>query len=121
MNAMDEQSGSYAVVFHINEAASEKHAAVCHNIVHLLQEIPNAHVELVIQGAAIPMAVTSRTTVRHLVSELRRRGVVIAVCANSMRAQGVLATDLLPDMTVVPAAVAELVYRQAEGMAYIKA
>jgi intracellular sulfur oxidation DsrE/DsrF family protein len=51
---------------------------------------------------------------------LADQGVRIAACGNALRGLGVGAESLYPFATVVPAGVAELIERQAEGYAYVK-
>ena len=51
---------------------------------------------------------------------LQEAGVLLAVCANALAANGVGADALVPSAHVVPAGVVELAQRQQEGYAYIK-
>jgi len=111
---------AYRVLFHVNEASSEKHQAAVRTVRNLLKEMPEAEVEIVVQGDALPMALAQEST---LVTELRQlvdQGVRVAVCHNTMKARAVSADALIPGLEVVPSAVGELVRRQQEGMAYIK-
>lgn len=111
---------AYRAVFHMNDESPAKHLAVCRNIQNLLAEMPDAEVELVVQGDALPMVLQKETTVADQVARLRQKGVTVAVCRNTLRAKNANPEDLLPDLVVVPSAVGELVRRQGEGMAYIK-
>lgn len=111
---------AYAVLFHVNSGRPEEQRAALRNIENLLAEIPEARVELVVQGEALPMVQSDRSPLAAELQALLARGVEVAVCRNTMRARGVAEEELLPGMRVVPSAVGELVRRQQEGMAYIK-
>ncbi|MCL6562521.1 MAG: DsrE family protein [Firmicutes bacterium] len=111
---------AYAVLFHLNSGRTEDQRAALRNIENLLAEIPEAQVELVVQGDALPMVQTAHSPLAKELQALCARGVEVAVCRNTMRARGVSEEELLPGMRVVPSAVGELVRRQHEGMAYIK-
>ncbi|OLZ10487.1 DsrE family protein [Sulfobacillus thermosulfidooxidans] len=108
------------VVFHVNDASSQKQRAALKNISNLLAEMPEIPVELVVQGDAINLVVSNETTLAQELAALQQQGVVIAVCHNTMKAKGVTEAELLPGMTIVPSAVGELVRRQRQGLAYIK-
>ncbi|MDA8192475.1 MAG: DsrE family protein [Thermaerobacter sp.] len=109
-----------SVLFHVNEPEPSKHRAVLKSIGNLLAEMPEAVVELVVQGEAIPMVVAERSTVVADLQDLQGRGLLVAVCRNTMVAKGVQASQLLPGSMVVPSAVGELVNKQAGGAAYVK-
>jgi intracellular sulfur oxidation DsrE/DsrF family protein len=111
---------AYRALFHVNEASEDKHRAVVRTIFNLLAEVPDAEVELVVQGDALPMVMQGATRVREGIEELKARKVRVAVCQNTMNAKGVTREDLLPGLEVVPSAIGEIVRRQHEGMAYVK-
>lgn len=108
------------VVFHLNEAAPDKHRMVLRNIRNVKQEMPDLRVELVVHGPGLGLAVQSQSTVSREVAELLADGVEIAVCENTMRGENLMASDLLPGMTRVPAGIAEIIRRQQEGFSYVK-
>lgn len=110
----------YQVLFHLNDALPEKQGQALTNIENLLRDIQGVRVELVVQGAALPLVIAASTRFGEAVSALQERGVTVAVCRNSMRALEVREEQLLPGAVVVPSAVGELVRRQQEGWAYIK-
>ncbi|MBX5466947.1 MAG: DsrE family protein [Firmicutes bacterium] len=111
---------SARVVFHLNTGHPDRHRAALTSIANLLAEMPDATVELVIQGDALPLVEAARSTLPLELEALRARGVTVAVCRNTMRARGVSPEALLAGVEVVPSAVGELVRRQLEGFAYLK-
>ncbi len=110
----------FEVVFHINDASPHKQRGTLKNISNLLAESPDIRVELVVQGDAITLVTAQESPFANALAALQQRGVVIAVCRNTLKAKGMTDTELLDDMTIVPSAVGELVRRQQQGAAYIK-
>jgi intracellular sulfur oxidation DsrE/DsrF family protein len=112
-------------VFHINER--EKLALAIQNVQNLLtyyaqREIEN-RTEIVVNGQAVLALVRGEgeeTGDGAAMAELSAQGVRIAACGNALRGRDIDPTRLYPFVRVVPAGVAELVVRQAEGYAYIK-
>lgn len=113
----DEAAG---VVVHLDEADPTKHASVLRNIENLLDELhDDSPVELVVHGHGISAAVAdgpNADQLRHVLG----RGVRVAACGNTMRRERITNEDLLDGVTVVAAGVAQLVYRQREGWAYVR-
>ncbi len=107
-------------VFHINESSSAKQRAALRNIINLIAEMPDLPVELVVQGDAINLVVTTETELAEELRTLQDRGLSVAVCHNTMKAKNISAQQLLPNLTIVPSAVGRLVTRQQEGFSYIK-
>ncbi|CAB1129204.1 DrsE domain-containing protein [Candidatus Hydrogenisulfobacillus filiaventi] len=111
---------AYRVVFHLNAADPDAHRKALANIANLLNELPDAVVELVVQGDALDLVLTGRSAAAAELDRLQEQGVRVAACANTMRARAVTAAELLAGVSVVPSGVGELVRRQQEGWAYIK-
>jgi intracellular sulfur oxidation DsrE/DsrF family protein len=108
------------VVFQLNEKSPEKQQMVLRNIRHTVNGLPNLMVELVVHGPGLDLVVTGHSTLAEEVRTLQAAGVRIAVCENTMRAQGITPQDLLPNMTVVPSGIVAIIQRQQEGYSYIK-
>ena len=74
-------------------------------------------VDFLLSGAADPQG----NSYDALVDPLMLDGVEFRVCANTLRGRGIDATKLIPDVTTVPAGVAEIARLQLEeGAAYIR-
>lgn len=113
------------VVLHIDEM--EKWPLALSNTENLLDYCGDrglAHaVELVANGAAVrglrlADAQAAQTFVR--LEALSRRQVVLAACQNALRANQIQREELCGFVSVVPAGVAELAEKQAQGFAYIR-
>jgi intracellular sulfur oxidation DsrE/DsrF family protein len=51
----------------------------------------------------------------------KEKGVIIAVCNNSLKRLKIDPSELMQEVTVVPSAVVELIVKQSEGWSYLKA
>ncbi len=111
---------SSGVVVHINEDAPGKQQAVLRNVKNLMDELPELHTELVIQGNAISLALSEGNPYLQELKDLQERGLIVSVCHNTMRAKHIEESDLLSHALVVPSAMGRLVAQQQAGFAYIK-
>ncbi len=112
----------YKVLFHLDEAAKTRAELVLNNIDNLIADLgqENVDVELVAnsEGVTALLRVPSRLASR--VEKLALDGVRITACANSLRQLGLTKDSLLERVEIVPAGVAELVRKQADGWVYIR-
>jgi len=86
---------------------------------NLINEIPDAVVEVVFHQSAIG-AVVKGSSFEDDIKDLISRGVIVVACRNSMRDRGIKESDLIDGVTIVNAGVAEIVKRENEGWAYLK-
>ena len=124
MILMEGQKG-FKCVFHVDEP--EKVSLALANVRNLLQYYENRgldhRTEIVLNSRAVLALRQDAENGPEAASawkELSGQGVVVAACGNALKGLGVAAESLYPFVRVVPAGVAELVLRQAEGFAYIK-
>jgi len=121
----DSRIQALKVVFHVNER--EKLTLALQNVQNLLtyyaqREIEN-RTEIVVNGEAVLALLREEggdSDDGVAMGELSAKGVRIAACGNALKGRGIEPGRLYPFVRVVPAGVAELVARQAEGYAYIK-
>jgi uncharacterized protein len=83
--------------------------------------LPNAEIEVVCQGTGLSMVHKTQSGVKEGVTDLLKRGVVFAACENTMRKVKANKADLIAGVTTVPSALVEIIIRQEQGWAYIKA
>ncbi len=121
---MEGQKG-FKCVFHVDEP--EKVSLALANVRNLLQYYENRgldhRTEIVLNSRAVlalRQDAENGPEAASVWKELSGQGVVVAACGNALKGLGVAAESLYPFVRVVPAGVAELVLRQAEGFAYIK-
>jgi len=111
----------YRVVFHLDEAGAEKFESVLRNVSHLIDDLgaDQTKVELVAHGPGIDLLV-KESPYPEKVRKLQNRGVIMVACHNTLQQQSLTEDDLLPDVTVVPAGIGEIVRRQQQGWQYVR-
>lgn len=92
------------------------------NIRNLLASFPkdSVEIEVVAYGPGLRMLIRP-SSVGDEIIELQARHVRFVACENSMRAKHVTTVDLLDGAITVPSGIVELVTKQEQGWAYIKA
>ncbi|SKA29589.1 hypothetical protein SAMN04488128_103143 [Chitinophaga eiseniae] len=112
------------VIFQITAAAPEAQKALLGQLHNLLQYYHDRQsritVEVAVHGDAYPLLFTADNPFAGKVEELHARSVSWLICQNTINGRQLKMDQLLPFVEVVPAAVAHLVERQAEGWAYIR-
>jgi hypothetical protein len=81
---------------------------------------PEAEIELVCLGGGLDLLTRKNSKASKMVADWAGKGVVFAACNNTMINRNITAADLLPQATVVPAAVIELAIKQKEGWSYFR-
>ncbi len=108
------------VVLHVTESDAVKWAGVMSNVENLLKEFrEDIEIEVVANGDGIGFCQQTSPDARH-VAELIGKGVVVAACENTLRAQGISVEQLVPGCSTVSSGVGEVVRRQVEGWCYIR-
>ena len=79
----------------------------------------NVAIEIVAYGPGIGM-LKSDSAVGNRIGEALAAGVTVAACENTMRGQKLAKSDMLPNLTYVPAGVVEIMQRQQKGWAYLR-
>jgi intracellular sulfur oxidation DsrE/DsrF family protein len=114
--------GPYRVVFQVSDADPKKWALTLNNVKNVQQELGarNITAEIVVYGPGIGM-LKADSEVANRILETMQAGVAVVACENTMRGQHLTHDDMIGKIGFVPSGVAELVKRQAEGYAYIRA
>ena len=112
----------HKVVIQLNTADTASWSSTIGNIRNLQKIWPNnISIEVVAHGKGLDLILANKTHLANDVNALSKEGVVFAACENSMRKHNVTKADLLPVAITVPSGVAELVLKQEQGWAYLKA
>jgi len=119
--AANAQQNKLSVVWDLNNADTAVQGAVFRQINNARAVKPNLEVEVVFHGYAIKSLLKDNKSFEARVKAAKEKGVIIAVCNNSLKRLKINPTELMPEVTVVPSAVAELIVKQSEGWSYIKA
>jgi intracellular sulfur oxidation DsrE/DsrF family protein len=115
------QSKPYNVVFDLTSGETAVHERVIRWINGIIKEYPDAKLEVVFYGKALPMVETDKSIVSDDIKKLAAgKNVTFAVCEQAMKVHNVSKEMLLPGVKTVPDAIYELISKQADGFGYIK-
>ncbi|MFM7223401.1 MAG: DsrE family protein [Bacteroidota bacterium] len=109
------------LVFDLSSEDTLSHAAVYRQINNVLVDIPDLQVEVVLHGQAVRYMLKDSSYFNSRVAVAKSKGVTLAVCNNSLRRLKIDPSQVKSEAIVVPSAVGELVRKQHDGWAYIKA
>lgn len=115
------QKVPYRVVFDLTSKDPANYTAVLRQIKGIMQERPDAQLEVAIYSEGIDMVRKSNEAfakdIEDLISEKKA---TFKVCGYTMKRKNIDPSELLPGVTVVPDAIYEIITRQREGWGYIK-
>jgi len=111
----------HKLVMQVSDADPAKWNLALNNARNVQQEVGAANVdlEIVVYGPGIGM-LKQDSVVAGRLKEATESGVKIVACQNTMRSQKLVPADMSPVVGYVPAGVSELMFKQAEGWAYIR-
>lgn len=115
------QAKPYNVVFDLTTNDTATHQRVIRWINSIVASYPDAKIEVVFYGKALPMVETDFSTVAPDVKKLAAgKNVTFSVCEQAMKVHNIEKSMLLPGVKTVPDAIYELISKQADGFGYIK-
>lgn len=115
------QAKPYNVVFDLTMGDTATHQRVIRWINGIIASYPDAKIEVVFYGKALPMIETAQSSVANDVKKLAAgKNVTFTACEQAMKIHNVDKAMLLPGVKTVPDAIYELVSKQADGYGYIK-
>ena len=115
------QTKPVKILFDITSKDTLAHQTVVRHVSAMTTSYPDAQLEVVIYGGALPMVMTGKSSVAKGIAQLGgNNNVSFTVCAGTMKRYNVDKSQLLPGIVVVPDAIMEIVTKQGEGWGYIK-
>ena len=115
------QAPPYHVVFDVTTKDSNTHKAVIKWCNEIISADPNAKIEVVYYAQSLDMITQGKSVVPADVSMLAGKNVSFKVCAVAMKKWNIDKSQLLPGVVTVPDGIYEILLKQKEGYAYIKA
>ncbi|WP_081652415.1 DsrE family protein [Cyclobacterium qasimii] len=109
------------VVFQVTKGEVADQNKAIAQLNNILKALPNAEIEVVCHSGALPMVLKEKSQVLEGIVKLQSRGVVFAACENTMRRAKASKEDLVDGAITVPSGLAEIIIKQEQGWAYIKA
>ena len=115
------QQNKLSVVWDLSNADTAVQAGVFRQINNALTQKPNLEIEVVFHGQAVLSLLKEDKSFEARVKSVKEKGVTVAACNNTLKRLKIEPSQLMPQVTVVPSAVVELIVKQSEGWSYIKA
>lgn len=113
---------AWRVVFQVSDADPKKWALTLNNVKNVQQELgaQQIAIEIVVYGPGIGMLLADAEIANRVIDAMQA-GVAVMACENTMRALHLARDDMIARIGFVAAGVVQLIKRQAEGYAYIRA
>jgi len=109
------------VVFQLTSNDTLVHKALVKQLNNLLTAAPNVRAEVVCHNNGISFLQSALTKHAAGISELAAKGIDFVACENTMRDRKIKKEDLVDDIRTVPAGLVEIILKQKDNWAYIKA
>lgn len=113
---------NYNLLMHLDLDDPKRLNIVTDNIGNYLVALPNETFQVVVvaNGPAVTFFTKEGCHLPEVIEKLAAQNVAFCICANALRKFQITPEQLLPQCTVVPAGIVEIVHRQRAGFAYIK-
>jgi len=115
------QSHPYNVVFDMTSKDTVDHKLVIRWIGEILENHPDANLEVVFYAKSLDMVTQGKSTVAESIMKYsKQKNVAFRVCAIAMKNNKVDKNDLVAGVQTVPDGIYEIISKQADGWGYIK-
>lgn len=111
----------HRIIFHLTSPDTAAYRALTRQLNNTLDYWPDAQIEVVAHNKGIAMLLKEKTNVQPEITALKTRGIQFTACENTMKQQKLEKTQIITESGFVPVGIAQVVTRQEEGWAYIKA
>lgn len=111
----------YGAIFQLDSGGDHAIKKTLNNIENLIKDPRvkgHIHVELIANSGGFDVYVKNNGFEKKL-RQLKKDGVILAQCANTLREKHVNRNKLYSFITIVPSGVGEITLRESEGWAYI--
>jgi intracellular sulfur oxidation DsrE/DsrF family protein len=117
------QQKEHRIVFEFTRGDTASFATMMRQLNNITKATAGtAKLEVVCYGPGLNVLMTEKTTVPQQIADFSQKyNVVFAACEASMQRQGIVKSQLLPQVVTVPLATLEISSKQQEGWSYIKA
>lgn len=111
----------HKIVFHLASSDTLVHKALVKQIANVLDYWKTAKIEVVVHNNGIGFMKIEEAKTAKEIQALTEKGVVFAVCENTMKQRHLEKKQILSSATFVPVGIAEIVLKEEDGWSYIKA
>lgn len=111
----------HKIVFHLASSDTLVHKALVKQIANVLEFWKTAKIEVVVHNNGIGFMKQDEARFIKEIQSLNTKGVVFAVCENTLKQRKIEKSQILNTGIFVPVGIAEIVLKEEEGWSYIKA
>lgn len=115
------QTKEHRILFHLATSDTLAHKALVKQLSNVLDYWNTAKIEVVVHNNGVSFMKLGEARFAKEIEALKDRGIVFAVCENTLKQRKIEKHQLLKTASFVPVGLVEIVTRQEEGWAYIKA
>ena len=112
---------THRIVFHVTTPDTAAYRALGRQLNNVLVHWPAAQLEVVAHNKGINLLVKDKTNIHAEIGVLKTRGVQFFACENTLKQQKIDKSQIVSESGFVPVGIAEVVEKQEQGWAYIKA
>jgi intracellular sulfur oxidation DsrE/DsrF family protein len=119
--ALAAQNKPLRIVFDVTSKDTVTHNAVLRHVKGMAKAYPDAQLEVVVYGGALPMVLNGKSSGQANIEQLStQNNIAFKVCGITMKRAHTDPSQLIKGVEVVPDAIVQIVQRQGEGWGYIK-
>jgi uncharacterized protein len=111
----------HKIVWEIASGDTVQQRVLYRQINNVLNAAPDTKIEVVFHGYAVYAMLKDTGYYKAQITGLFKKGVVFAVCNNSLKVRNIESSRVMQEAIIVPVAILEIVMKQEAGWSYIKA
>jgi uncharacterized protein len=113
-------SAQLKAVWELPTGDTATQAGVYRQVNNVLNAAPDTKIEIVFHGDTVYALLNDTGYYKQEILKLHQRGVLLAVCNNSLKKRTIDPKRVIQQAFVVPSAFVEIIRKQQEGWSYIK-
>lgn len=113
--------GQHKIIWEMSSGDTAQQRVLFNQVNNVLAEEPDTKIEVVFHSHSVYAMLKDTGYFKTQINALYKQGVVFAVCNNSLKRRNIDKARVIPEAIIVPVAILEIVQKQEEGRAYIKA
>ena len=114
-------NAQHKIIWEMGSGDTAQQRVLFNQVNNVLDEVPDTKIELVFHGFAVYAMLKDTGYLKQMIISLHKKGVVFAVCNNSLKKRNIDPGRVSEEAVIVPVAIIEIVKKQEAGWSYIKA
>ena len=114
-------TAQHKIIWEMGSGDTAQQRTLYNQVNNVLAESPDTKIEVVFHGYAVYAMLKDTGYHKAMISALIKKGVVLAVCNNSLKKRNIDPARVSEEAVIVPVAILEIVKKQEAGWSYIKA